>query len=104
MQLKFATTWLGACLTRHLSGFILRRCFFLVAPGDYDSVTELLTFSPSMTRQCVEFTGKEDGIVEPNENFTVTLTSGDEVDLNPDVAVVTIVEGVGKQKLQRISD
>ena len=51
-----------------------------------------------MTRRCVDFTGFEDGIVEPNENFTVTLTSGDEVDLTPDVAVVTIVEGVGKAK------
>jgi hypothetical protein len=55
-----------------------------------------------MTRQCVEFTGKEDGIVESNENFTVTLTSGgDEVELNPDVAVVTIVEGVGKAKITK---
>ena len=54
-----------------------------------------------MTRQCVDFTGVEDGIVEPNENFTVTLTSDDEVDLTPDVAVVTIVEGVGKVKKKR---
>ena len=70
-------------------------------------MTEPLTFSPSLTRQCVEFTGKEDGIVEPNENFTVTLTSDDEVDLNPDVAVITIVEGVGKSKIaknQHITD
>ena len=51
-----------------------------------------------MTRQCVNFTGFEDNIVEPNENFTVTLTSDDEVDLTPDVAVVTIVEGVGTAK------
>ena len=63
-----------------------------------------LTFSPSMTRHCVEFTGKEDGIVEPNENFTVTLTSNDEVDLNPDVAVVTIVEGVGKSNIEKNHD
>jgi hypothetical protein len=54
-----------------------------------------------MTKQCVEFTGKEDDIVESNENFTVTLTSGDEVELNPDVAVVTIVEGVGKAKVAK---
>ena len=63
-----------------------------------------LIFSPSMTRHCVQFTGKEDGIVEPNENFTVTLTSNDEVDLNPDVAVVTIVEGVGKSKVEKNHD
>ena len=56
-----------------------------------------------MTRQCVEFTGIEDGIVEPNENFTVTLTSNDDVNLNPDVAVVTIVEGIGKRKLHSVS-
>ena len=54
-----------------------------------------------MTRQCVDFTGVEDGIVEPNENFTVTLTSDDEVDLTPDVAVVTIVEGVGEEKKKK---
>ncbi len=88
------------CLTKNQGGFETN--FFLVAPGDYDSLTTTLIFNPSMTRQCVEFTGKEDGIVESNENFTVTLTSGgDEVELNPDVAVVTIVEGVGKAKITK---
>ena len=49
-----------------------------------------------MTRQCVEFTINEDFIIEPEENFTITLTSGDDVVLNPDVAVVTIVDGIGR--------
>lgn len=53
-----------------------------------------------MSTQCVNFTGREDGIVEPNENFTVNLTPrpGDDVVLDPSTAVVTIVEGVGKLK------
>ena len=77
----------------------------LTAPGDYNAVSRILTFSPSMSRQCVDFTGREDGIVEPNENFTVTLTTtGDDVVLDPDVAVVTIVEGVGKPRVLNMAD
>ena len=67
----------------------------IIAPGDYTPVATTLTFTPEMTRQCIEFTGREDDIVEPNENFTVTLTSEDDVVLTPDVAVVTIVEEFG---------
>ena len=69
----------------------------IVAPEDYNAVTTTLTFDPDTSRNCVDFTGFEDGIVEPDENFTVSLTSGDDVVLTPDTAVVTIVEGVGKQ-------
>ena len=44
-----------------------------------------------MISQCVDFTGLEDGINdESDEYFTVSLTSTDDVTLNPDIAVVTI--------------
>ena len=42
-------------------------------------------------RQCFDFIGFEDGINdESDENFTVFLTRLDDVDLNPDMAVITI--------------
>ena len=44
-----------------------------------------------MTSQCVDFTGLEDGNNnELDENFTVSLTSSDNVNLNLDMAVITI--------------
>ena len=44
-----------------------------------------------MTSQCVDFTSLEDGINdESEENFTVSLTSTDDVKLNPGMAVITI--------------
>ena len=65
---------------------------FHAAPGDYKAVNRTLTFTPNTKRQCVNFTGLEDGINdESDENFTVTLTRGrDNVVLDPDMAVVTI--------------
>ena len=69
----------------------------LSAPGDYNTVTTTLTFDEQTSRNCVNFTGFEDNVVEPNENFTVILTNGDDVILIPDIAIVTIEEGEGKR-------
>ena len=66
------------------------------APGDYNSVMTTLTFDENTERNCVDFTGFEDDVVDPNENFTVVLTGGDDVILMPDTAVVTIVDQIRK--------
>lgn len=78
-------------------GYIDSVCFFInAAPEDYNAVTTTLTFDATNSRRCVEFTGFEDDVVDPNENFTVTLTGGNDVELEPDMTTVLIVDEVGK--------
>ena len=63
------------------------------APGDYDAVAEVLTFSTSVNRVCRNVSSVEDDIFEEDEDFTLTLTTADgSVDLNPDEANVTIID------------
>ena len=59
-----------------------------------------MTFDEDTNRNCVTFTGAEDNVVDPNENFTVILTSTDDVNLRPDTAVVTIVDQICKINMQ----
>ena len=67
------------------------------APGDYNQITTTLIFDEDNSRRCVEFTGMEDDVVDPNENFTVILTGGDDVILVPDTTVVVIVDQIRKK-------
>ena len=63
------------------------------APGDYDAVAEVLTFSASVTRICRNVSSVEDDILEEDEDFTLTLTTTDgSVDLSPDEANVIIID------------
>ena len=66
------------------------------APVDYNAISVELTFDESNSRRCVAFIAFEDDVVDPDETFTVTLTSGDDVNLTPDTAIVTIVDDVRK--------
>lgn len=75
--------------------------FVFTAPEDYNAVTETLTFDQDNSRNCVEFTGFEDDVVDPNENFTVILTGGDDVTLIPDTAIVIILDQIRKTLLNR---
>ena len=59
-------------------------------------MSTVFTFDEDTNRNCVTFTGAEDDVVDPNENFTVVLTSADDVKLTPDTAVVTIVDQICK--------
>ena len=68
----------------------------LSAPGDYNAVSTVLIFDEDTSTNCVTFTGVEDNVVDPNENFTVVLTSQDDVILMPNMAVVTIVDQICK--------
>ena len=85
--------WVGLVAivaTELQSPLIYYGILLIAAPGDYNTVTITLTFDPDTSRNCVNFTGFEDGISEPDENFTVSLTGGNDVVFNPDMAVITI--------------
>ena len=56
----------------------------------------MLIFDEDNSKRCVEFTGMEDDVDDPNENFTVILTGGESVILLPDTAVVVIVDQIRK--------
>ena len=63
------------------------------APGDYDAAVEILIFSASVNRICINVSSVQDDILEEDEDFTLTLTTTDgSVDLNPDEATVTIID------------
>ena len=71
------------------------------AAVDYTSITdELLTFSPSVTRQNVSITLNDDGINENIENFLASLAfQGDvrnTIRLLPDQATIQIMDDDGK--------
>ena len=51
--------------------------FFAVFGSDYDGLTIALPFSDSLRRQCVNINIFQDGIVEPEETFSVNLMSID---------------------------
>ena len=73
------------------------------APGDYDAVLEVLTFSASVTQICRNVSSVEDNILEDVENFIITLTITDGmVNLIPDEARVTITDD--DRKLQVCGD
>lgn len=57
------------------------------------TVSITYTFTPNNTRFCFEVEITDDGFLENEENFTVTLTSNDTmVDLSPDDATITITD------------
>lgn len=68
----------------------------LIAPADYNAIMTTLTFSPGVDRQCVNVTLPDDGIVEGEETFNVTLTSNDSILLVPETAMVVIEESSSK--------
>ena len=60
---------------------------------DYDDLTISLPFSDTITRQCVNITILQNGIVEPEEIFTVNLVNFSPiVALDVSTAVVFITE------------
>lgn len=70
------------------------------APGDYGSVNQVLSFSPSVTRIPVSITINEDDIDEPVENFFLDLIlvspGDDDIQLSPNEAEVRIMSVGGK--------
>ncbi len=64
---------------------------YFSAPGDYNAVSEQLTFTPTVVRACFNVTSLEDDLLEADEDFNLNLGTADEnVILDPEMAVVTI--------------
>ena len=63
---------------------------------DYTAVTTELTFDPDNSRGCVSIGLVNDSLLEPSEEFEVSLTTDEEqVTVDPDRAVVTILDTDG---------
>ena len=74
-------------------------CHTITTSGDVDyvSTSVTLTFDESSTRACSDISITPDDILEDDETFSVTLTTGDgDVTLEPDTSVVTITDDDGK--------
>ena len=72
---------------------------FSIAPGDFLSLVDQLTFNPGsgLQRDCATITVGSDTILEDDESFSVVLTSTDpDVTINPNTAVVTLTNDDGK--------
>ena len=59
---------------------------------DYDAASGTLTFGPGATRQTIEVRTRQDAAAEPNETFTVTLSSPSGATLRDAGAVGTIID------------
>ena len=63
---------------------------------DYTAVTTELIFDPDNSRRCVSIGLVDDSLLEPSEEFEVSLTTDEEqVTVDPDRAVVTILDTDG---------
>ena len=76
-------------------------CFSLLAEDlDYSSVSSSLSLSASNTRQCASITILADGLVEPDEMFSVNLTTvSSDVIIITSMANVTIIDSDSKSLL-----
>ena len=64
---------------------------------DYEAVSQSLTFSATTSRVCFDTVTVDDDLLEDNETYRLTLTSDEPgLTLDPDMAVVTIVNDDGK--------
>jgi hypothetical protein len=63
---------------------------------DYTAVTAELTFDPDRSRECVSIVLVDDSLLEPTEEFQVSLTTDEEqVIISPKRAVVSILDTDG---------
>ena len=76
-------------------------CFSLLAEDlDYSSVSSSLSLSAPTTRQCANITILADGLVEPDEMFSVNLTTvSSDVIIITSMADVTIIDSDRKSLL-----
>ena len=69
---------------------------YLTDPVDYIAITAELIFNPERTRDCISINLVNDGLLETTEELEVSLTTDEEqVILNPDRAVVSILDTDG---------
>ena len=64
--------------------------------SDYNPVSQVLTFDASTSRVCFITDTNEDGLLEDDETYLLSLTSNEPgLTLNPADATVTIVDNDG---------
>jgi hypothetical protein len=71
------------------------------APSDYAGISQVLTFSSSMTLQTVNVNIVDDDLLEIDEVFSASLAlvnpdADERVQLQPDSAIVTIIDEDGE--------
>ena len=72
---------------------------FSIAPDDFLSLTNQLTFNPGngLQRDCATITAGSDTILEDDESFSVVLTTTDpDVTISPNTTVVTVTNDDSK--------
>ena len=72
---------------------------FSIAPGDFSSLVDQLTFNPGsgLQRDCATITVVSDTTLEDDESFSVVLTTTDpDVIISPNTAFVTITNDDSK--------
>jgi hypothetical protein len=71
-----------------------------VADDDYTSISEVMAFSVGSQdgdTRCMDIPIVDDGALEGNETFTLTLTTSDpDVMLGNDVTTITIIDDEGR--------
>ena len=71
--------------------------FSSTAPDDYSSLTAELTFDPANDKHCVMISLVDDDVLEGREELQLSLLTGEEfVELNPDMAVVLVMDTDGE--------
>ena len=72
---------------------------FSIAPGDFSSLVDQLTFNPGsgLQQDCATITVGSDTTLEDDESFSVVLTTTDpDVIISPNTAFVTITNDDSK--------
>ena len=72
---------------------------FSIAPGDFQSLMDQLTFNPGngLQRDCATITVGSDTILEDDERFSVVLTTTDpDVTIDPNTTVITLTNDDSK--------
>lgn len=66
-----------------------------IAPGDFTSTTQLLSFSVTNTKRSVSIPIQDDSINEGTEHFFAILSTEQNVALNPSTAIIMISDNDG---------
>ena len=70
-----------------------------LAPDDYANISQAVTFSSAPSQMCVPVSISDDGLVEEDEFFTVSLESTDpDVNITQPSANFTIIDSTSKSR------
>ena len=95
---QLATYFQGGGLIRdYILQCLCCSCYSAVRERDYETINEVLTFGPNETRQCVNMSIINDLTMEPDEIFSLSLTTASSntplsISLNSTAANVVIID------------